>query len=69
MVTKVLNIEGMSCGHCVMAVRKELSKIPDIFLEEVEIGKAIVKFDESKVKDEDITSAVEKAGYSVNSIN
>ena len=69
LVTKVLNIEGMSCGHCVMAVRKELSKFPDIFVEEVEVGKAVVKFDESKVNDQDIIRAVEGAGYSVTRIN
>jgi len=52
-----------------MAVRKELSKFPDIFVEEVEVGKAVVKFDESKVNDQDIIRAVEGAGYSVTRIN
>ncbi len=69
MVTKVLNIEGMSCGHCVMAVRKELSKIPDVFVENIEIGKALVKFDQTKYKDEEIIRAVENAGYHVKSIS
>jgi copper chaperone len=69
LVTKVLNIEGMSCGHCVMAVRKELSKHPGIFVEEVEVGKAVVKFDESKVSDADVKQAVESAGYPVTAIN
>ena len=68
MVTKVLNIDGMSCGHCVMAVRKELSKIPEVFVEEAEIGKFVVKFDESKINDGDVTRAVERAGYLVKSI-
>jgi copper chaperone len=69
LVTKIVNIEGMSCGHCVMAVRKELSRIPDIFVEEVEVGKAVVKFDESKVNDLDIKKAIENAGYPVTGIN
>jgi copper chaperone CopZ len=68
MVTKIINIDGMSCGHCVMAVRKELSKLPEVFVEGVEIGKAVVKYDESKIKDEVITGAVEEAGYQVTSI-
>jgi copper chaperone CopZ len=69
LVTKVVNIEGMSCGHCVMAVRKELSRIPEIFVEEVEKGKAVVKFDQEKIKDEEVIRAVENAGYHVISIN
>ena len=24
---KVFNIEGMSCGHCIIAVEKELNKL------------------------------------------
>jgi copper chaperone len=68
MVTKIINIDGMSCGHCVMAVRKELSKIPEVFVEEVQIGKAVVKYDDTKIKDEVITGAVEEAGYHVTSI-
>ena len=30
MTTKEIKIEGMSCGHCEMAVRKELSKLDNV---------------------------------------
>jgi len=49
MTTMEIKIEGMSCGHCVMAVKKELSKVGlDSF--DVQIGSAVVNYDESKVK-------------------
>lgn len=63
MTTKEIKIEGMSCGHCEMAVRKELSRLDNVKVKEVKIGKAVVEYDENKVKEELIYNAVEKAGY------
>ena len=63
-----INIEGMSCNHCVMAVRKELSKISDLTVSSVEIGKAEGTRDVSKVTDQQLSLAVQDAGYSVISI-
>jgi len=63
MKTKELNIEGMHCGHCVMAVRKELSKLPKTIVEDVQIGSAKVQIDETKVTDEQLAQAIEEAGY------
>ena len=59
----VLTIEGMHCGHCVMSVRKELSKINGLTVEDVQIGTARVQFDETLVKDGDLVKAVDDAGY------
>ena len=57
-------IDGMSCSHCVMAVKKELSKIP-VESFDVQIGSAKVNFDESKVNSDQIEKAIEDAGYKV----
>lgn len=65
MTTKEIKIEGMSCGHCEMAVRKELSKLDNVKVKNVKIGEAIVEYDESKVKEEALYKAVEEAGYKV----
>lgn len=62
--TKV-KIEGMSCQHCVMAVKKALGGVPAVFESDVQIGSAFVKYDESKAKEADIQAAIEKAGYKV----
>lgn len=58
-----LKIEGMTCGHCVMAVKKELSKLPQLSVEDVQIGKARVQYDEAEVGRQDIARAIETAGY------
>lgn len=63
MKTRELKIEGMSCGHCVMSVQKELSKVPSVKVEDVQIGSARVAYDEAKVQPEDLAHAVEEAGY------
>ena len=61
----VIKIEGMSCQHCVMRVKKALDGIAGITEANVTVGSASIKYDESKVKMEDIYSAVGKAGYKV----
>ena len=60
-----LKIQGMTCGHCVMSVRKELTRVDGITVEEVQIGMARVRYDDSRVKRQDIERAVEEAGYTV----
>jgi copper chaperone len=65
MKTQEFKIEGMSCGHCVMAVRKELSKLVNIKIDDVQIGKAKVEFDESKIQESLIVKAIEEAGFKV----
>jgi copper chaperone len=68
MQTRELIIEGMNCGHCVMAVKKELSKLRDIIVEDVQIGKARVQFDDSKVSREALEKAINDAGYRLVSV-
>jgi copper chaperone len=58
-------IEGMSCQHCVMAVKKALGGVPGILQSDVQIGSAVVKYDENKVKKEEIETRIEGAGYKV----
>jgi copper chaperone len=58
-------IEGMSCNHCVMAVKKALGGVPGILESDVQIGSAVVKYDDNKVKKEEIETKIETAGYKV----
>ena len=60
-----IQIEGMSCQHCVMAVKKAIGALQGIDQADVAVGKAVVKYDDSKVKKEEIETAVEKAGFKV----
>ena len=60
----LIKIDGMSCQHCVMAVKKEIQKLNVTNLE-VKIGEASVEFDENKVSEENIKQAIVEAGYIV----
>ena len=61
---KEIAIQGMTCHHCVMAVERELKKLPVEKLT-VEIGSARFQFDESKTTELQIRKAVEEAGYTM----
>jgi len=63
MTSEELKIEGMSCEHCVMSVKKELEKVAGVRVEAVEIGKARVQYDESRVTRQEIARAIDEAGY------
>jgi copper chaperone len=65
MVQKKLVIAGMSCNHCVMAVKRELARIPSVEIKEVQIGSASVVYDGAKITDEMIEAAIAEAGFSV----
>ena len=60
----VIKIDGMSCNHCVMAVKKEIQKL-NVQNLEVKIGEASIEFDENKINLENIKQAIEEAGYTV----
>ncbi|MTI69365.1 MAG: heavy-metal-associated domain-containing protein [Firmicutes bacterium] len=64
---KTINIEGMSCNHCVMAVKKALTNLDrvnkvDVKLEE---KKAFVEGD---VDNNTLKEVIKDAGYKVTSI-
>lgn len=61
----ILKIEGMSCQHCVMNVKKAVDGVRGVSSADVSIGSAKIVFDESKTGRDDITSAIQKAGYKV----
>ncbi|BAI79806.1 heavy metal binding protein [Deferribacter desulfuricans SSM1] len=63
---KTIIIEGMSCDHCVMSVKKELESLSCTDNVEVEIGKAVVEC--SDIDDNALIEAVEEAGYTVKEI-
>lgn len=58
-----LNIEGMSCGHCVAAVSQALRELPGVTVEQVNLGSAALTYEPEKVSVDEIMLAVEDAGY------
>ena len=61
-----LEVSGMSCGHCVSAVRDALGAIPGVKVDSVSVGSASVTYDESKTNVGELVDAVADAGYEAN---
>jgi copper ion binding protein len=59
-----LEIDGMSCGHCVQAVTEALQRVDGVQVEHVAIGTATVRYDPAKASVDQITDAVNDEGYS-----
>ena len=60
-----MQISGMTCGHCVKAVRDALTAVPGVDVDDVSIGSATVRFDEAKSDIEHIKQAVIGEGFLV----
>ena len=64
MTANEYQVTGMTCGHCEMSVREEVSGIPGV--EDVEVsaqtGKLVVS-GSGEIDDAKVLAAVEEAGY------
>ncbi len=58
-----LKIDGMSCGHCVTAVRTALEGVEGVTVESVSLGAATVAYDPAVVTPEELAQAVNDTGY------
>ena len=58
-----LRIDGMSCGHCVRAVRSALEGVDGVRVEEVTVGSAVVAYDPARADPARIARAVAEEGY------
>jgi copper chaperone CopZ len=62
-----LEIDGMSCGHCVAAVSAALKELPGVVLEQLSVGSATLSLDAAAAATGTITDAalraVREAGY------
>ena len=67
MTQTVLNVEGMSCSHCVSAVTKAVTALEGVSGVNVDLeGKKVaVGYDEDRVSLESIIDAIEEEGYDV----
>lgn len=63
MTTTELKIEGMSCGHCVKAVKEALEGVAGVVSAEVDLDKASATVESSGVAASALIAAVEEEGY------
>jgi periplasmic mercuric ion binding protein len=63
--TVTLDVPGMTCAACPITVKTALTKLKGVEKAEVSFPKkeAVVTFDDSKTKIEELTEATKKAGY------
>ena len=63
-VEKILKIEGMTCGHCVMSVTNELQKLPGATDVKVDLATKSAQLSvDNTVTDAQLSEAVDEAGY------
>lgn len=60
-----LKVEGMSCGHCKVAVEKALKGVSGVTEAEVDLSRKSVTviYETGKAVREDIVKAISDAGY------
>ncbi|MDD4166785.1 MAG: heavy metal-associated domain-containing protein [Endomicrobiaceae bacterium] len=68
MKNKIIKIEGMTCGHCQMRVKKALENIPGVTAEvDYKTGTAVVKA-YADIDDKLLKETVEEQNYKVISV-
>lgn len=64
---KTYTVEGMHCTSCALLIEGELEDIGVAAKVDYAKSAVSVEFDDTEVKEQDIISAVKKAGYSLES--
>ena len=65
MQTLELKIDGMTCGCCVYSVSRVLKAQAGVDDAQVELGRAVIRFDPAVTDAGKLRAAVEDAGYAV----
>ncbi len=64
--TSTYRVEGMTCDHCVRAVRAEVAEVPGVVDVDVDLtGGSVTVTSEGDVDETAVRAAVEAAGYQV----
>lgn len=65
---ETLNVQGMSCGHCVKAVEENVGELAGVSAVKANLdqNEVSVEFDNGQVTLEQIKEAIEDQGYDVN---
>ena len=69
MATTTISVSGMTCGHCVNAVKDEIGEISGVAAADVDLvaggtSKVTIESD-AALADGDIAAAVDEAGYEI----
>lgn len=65
MTETTIKVEGMSCQHCVMRVKKAIDALKGVQSSDVQIGTVKVTFNDQEVLKSEIEKAIASSGYKV----
>jgi len=67
MEKKMINVDGMSCEHCVNAITKAVKALPGIAKVAVDLAakSVLVEYDSSQTALDKIKAEIEEQGYDV----
>jgi copper chaperone CopZ len=63
--TRIYAVHGMTCDHCVLSVREEVSEIGGVSAVDVELASGRLTVTGRQVSDDAVRDAVAEAGYEV----
>ncbi|MBC8587330.1 heavy-metal-associated domain-containing protein [Paratissierella segnis] len=66
---KIMLVDGMSCEHCVKAVKNALSEVNGVASVKVDLQTKKVEVEGENMANDALKNAVEDAGYEVLEIN
>jgi len=63
--TRDYAVQGMSCAHCVLSVREEVSEVPGVSAVDVDLASGRMTVSGERIDDDAVRAAVADAGYEV----
>ena len=63
--TRSYTVEGMTCSHCVLSVREEVSEVPGVDAADVDLATGRLTVSGRDIDDDAVRTAVVEAGYEV----
>jgi copper chaperone len=63
--TREYVVHGMTCDHCVLSVREEVSEVAGVRSVDVDLASGRLTVEGDGVSDDAVKAAVEEAGYEV----
>jgi copper chaperone len=63
--TRDYTVQGMTCSHCVLSVREEVSDVPGVSAVDVDLASGRMTVTGEDVNEDAVRAAVAEAGYEV----
>ena len=66
-MNKILNVDGITCDHCVDTIKEAVGILVGVLRVDVDIEQkqVVVEFDEKLAKPEDLIDKIEEIGFKV----